>query len=120
MDGDDSAAGDAGNDAAIAAAWQVARAAWPAVALERARFAAFVADKRAAGPGVALCLDDLYLACACSDGDPAALAAFDRDLAATIDHAVGTVGATAAERADVAQIVRARLLVTDGARAPRI
>jgi RNA polymerase sigma-70 factor, ECF subfamily len=54
--------------------WQAARRAWPSVNVSSARFRQFL-DERA--PSEGLHADDLYLACACVDGDAAALAAFD-------------------------------------------
>jgi RNA polymerase sigma-70 factor, ECF subfamily len=58
--------------------WQVARAAWPAIPLDAERFCAFLGE-RTARLG---CLPtshaaDLYLVCACIDGDQDALRAFD-------------------------------------------
>jgi RNA polymerase sigma-70 factor (ECF subfamily) len=53
-----------------------ARRAWPGVEVAPARFAAFF-DERAARDGAGkLHADDLYLACACLDGDARALRAF--------------------------------------------
>jgi RNA polymerase sigma-70 factor (ECF subfamily) len=101
----------------VAEAIASARAAWPGVEVAPARFRAFLAGR---GEPAALHLADLYLACACADGDPAAIAAFDRTHQAMIDRAVAATGATRAERADVAQTVRQRLLVAPEAGEPRI
>jgi RNA polymerase sigma-70 factor (ECF subfamily) len=59
--------------AALEAIFLAAQRAWPEIAVERARFGRFL-DER---PGSGLHYDDLYLACACLDGDAAALRAFD-------------------------------------------
>src|SRR5262245_58926785 len=72
-----------GAGAALAAALAAARAAWPDVAVAAPAFVAFVAARLPAGHSavaglVALRTSDLYLACACSAADPAAVRAFDR------------------------------------------
>jgi RNA polymerase sigma-70 factor (ECF subfamily) len=59
--------------AELEAIWSAAREAWPEIAVERGRFARFVEGKI----GEALRWSDLYLACACADGDAAALRALD-------------------------------------------
>jgi RNA polymerase sigma-70 factor, ECF subfamily len=62
----------------LARAWEAARAAWPDVALDAERFCAFVGERAArAGALASLESRDLYLACACLDGDRAALLALD-------------------------------------------
>src|SRR5262249_11617020 len=55
--------------------------------------------------------DDLYLACACAHGDPAALAAFERNFMADVDDYLHRRGSSPGVRDEVAQIVRTRLLV---------
>jgi len=58
--------------------WDAARKAWPTVDLERYRFGRFVAERIAAtARSATLHTHDLYLACACLDGNQAALHAFD-------------------------------------------
>lgn len=98
----------------LAAAFAQARAAWPGVAVTAERFASAVARRLTDGTAVALAAlrtDDVYLAAACVDRDPAALVAFDRMCVPVIDRAVGAAGATPAETADLRQVVRQRLLV---------
>jgi len=91
-----------------------ARARWPGITGGEERFA------RVAGEAD-LETDDLYLACACADGDAAAIAAFDRYCGPALDRVVASVGATAAQRADLVQAVRERLLVAPATGdAPRI
>jgi RNA polymerase sigma-70 factor (ECF subfamily) len=55
--------------------------------------------------------DDLYLACGCAAGDPVALAGFERHCGPTIARAIASTGAPPAERDDLGQIIRQRLLV---------
>lgn len=63
---------------------------------------------------------DLCLACACNDGDPAALAAFDRELRTSVDRAARKVGGGRVDIDEVLQRLRARLLVGDGRTGPAI
>ncbi|MEZ4398620.1 MAG: hypothetical protein R3B06_01280 [Kofleriaceae bacterium] len=95
------------------------RQAWPAVAIDPARAAAFAAARLdggdAAGALASLRAADLYLACACADGDPAALAAFDRHYMREVDIALARMRVVGARLADVKQLVRQRLFVGDGA-----
>jgi RNA polymerase sigma-70 factor (ECF subfamily) len=107
---------------ALAARLAQARAAWPGVELATERYLAALAEPMRTGLTLdELATDDVYLARACAEGIPAAVAAFDRQCGATVDRAVATSGATPAERADLAQVVRARLLVAPaGGGPPRI
>ena len=110
-------------DAALAACHARAAAAWPGVAIDVHRFARAVTerqggDDRRAIP--ALFTDDLYLACGCAAGDPAALAAFEHHCGPAIGRAIASTGASAADRADLGQIVRERLLVAPAGGVPRI
>jgi RNA polymerase sigma-70 factor, ECF subfamily len=101
-----------------------ARAAWPSIALDDERFeravAARLGDAPTADALAALHADDLWLACACADGDPAALAAFEVHCGPTIERAIATAGIPPAERADLVQVVRQRLLVAPADGPPRI
>lgn len=109
--------------AALLAALPTARAAWPEVQVAPEQFIAFLAPRLGdpADPHAGLHLGDLYLACACADGDPAALAAFDRAFTPLLDRAVATLGASAAEQVELRQVVRVRLLVArDGDAGTRI
>ncbi|MCE9571840.1 MAG: transcriptional regulator [Deltaproteobacteria bacterium] len=107
-------------DAAIA----TARAAWPQLAVPDAAFAAFLAirvgeasDLRAAVRNLPAA--DLYLACACAAGDPAAHAAFD-GLLTEVDAAGGAVRASADTVDEVKQMLRAQLLLPREGRPPAI
>jgi RNA polymerase sigma-70 factor (ECF subfamily) len=64
--------------------------------------------------------DDVYFACGCAAGDPAALAGFEDRCGAALAAAIASAGVPAADRADVAQIVRQRLLVAPQGGPPRI
>jgi len=101
-----------------------ARAAWPSVALDDDRFERAVAARLGEAPTAAvlaaLHTDDLWLACACADGDAAALAAFEAHCGPTIERAIATAGIPTAERADLVQVVRQRLLVAPVDGPPRI
>lgn len=68
---------------ALHRAFQLARAAWPALSVEPHRFVSHLASCIAAAPDPAVALAnlhaaDLYLACACLDDNEAALGAFER------------------------------------------
>jgi len=93
-----------------------ARAAWPGVEVSADAFAEAVHSREADGAKVHT--TDVYLAVACGRGDAAALAAFDRHCGETIRRATTAAGATEAERADLAQVVRERLLVAPASGGP--
>lgn len=110
---------------ALADALAAARAAWPAVHLEDARFVRHLAERTPAGSSptealAAIRTDDLYLACACAASDPAALRAFDGAFARDLRAALAALRLSAAEIDDLAQTLRARFFVgLDGTR-PKI
>jgi RNA polymerase sigma-70 factor (ECF subfamily) len=96
------------------ALYERGKAAWPGVALDADVFAARCAE-----------LDhephtDLYLACACTDGAPAAVAAFERHLIAEVPAYIARLDASAAFADEVRQRVRDRLLVAPEGDPPRI
>ena len=106
-----------------------AAAAWPDVAIAPDDFVRAIAARFAAGDTEepaeraldALELADLYLACGCAAGDPHALAGFEARCGEAISVAIASSGATPAERADLGQVVRQRLLVAPADReVPRI
>jgi RNA polymerase sigma-70 factor (ECF subfamily) len=100
------------------------RAAWPELAVDPARFAAFVAERLEGASVASIHVEDLYLVCGLIDRARAAYDAFDRELVPVIDRAVEASGATPAEVADLRQVVRQRLLVApltdEGEGTPRI
>jgi RNA polymerase sigma-70 factor (ECF subfamily) len=101
--------------------------------IDRAELAAFVAAARAAWPGIELADDafvrhveatakdgalppaqhagDLWLACACAHGIPAALRAFDAALAPVVARAVARIDSSSSFCDVVAQELRTKLLV---------
>src|SRR5882724_792434 len=66
------------DEARVAAIYQAGRTVWPQLVVEPVRFGAWLAQLLSDAGGDELHGADLYLAAACLDGDPAALAAFDR------------------------------------------
>lgn len=100
----------------LAEALAAARAAWPDVVVEPGAFVDYLAVRAtpAASPAAAvraLCVVDLYLACACADRDPQALAALDPLIAAAARFAIARLSAPAALADEIAQELRAKLLV---------
>jgi RNA polymerase sigma-70 factor (ECF subfamily) len=103
-------------DPLLAASVARAAAAWPGFTVDAERFVAAIAARLADGVPPARALeamqvDDLYLACGCAVGEPAALAGFEQRCGTAIERAIAATGASAAERADLGQVVRQRLLV---------
>jgi RNA polymerase sigma-70 factor (ECF subfamily) len=101
-----------------------AQAAWPTVMLPRERFAAALSARLRddAPPAEALAqlhAADLYLACACGDGDAHGLAAFEQHCLEGLDAQLHKLGFAPHVIVDVKQDLRRRLLVGDG-RAPEI
>jgi RNA polymerase sigma-70 factor (ECF subfamily) len=102
--------------------WDEARAAWPALTVSiddwLAAVGGAVADATAPLDRIGeLHAADLYLAQACVTGDPAALAAFDVTCRDVVHGSLRAMGLADDVIADVAQDVRAKLLVGP---APRI
>src|SRR5687768_11928782 len=80
---------------------RVARLAWPGVDLETRVFLDYLGTH--GGP----CTTDLYLACACSRGDAAALAAFEAQVLSVIDPVLARLGFAADTASEVKQRLRA-------------
>jgi RNA polymerase sigma-70 factor (ECF subfamily) len=92
------------------------RAAWPGLDVPDDAFASYLLA-RAEGPDpTGLHAGDLYLACACSRGDPRALEEFDRVFLTPVEGIVRGVGGAGHVAAEVAQAVRARILGDDSGR----
>lgn len=91
----------------LADAIEQGRAAWPGVAIDRALFAAQLA--KAAGEAVAA--SELYLACACASGDPAALGVLDLEYLAPLRGPLAKLGLDASGVTEAIQMVREELLV---------
>jgi RNA polymerase sigma-70 factor (ECF subfamily) len=104
-----------------------ARAAWPTVVLSDDAFLGHLAGvlRRGASRSVEELVargttGDLYLACGCASGDPAALAAFEAHHLSGLDTTLARLALPAWVVDDVKQDVRRRLLVGEDARPPRI
>lgn len=97
---------------------------WPGIALAPEHFVRAITERLSRDAPVrsleAMHTDDLYLACGCAAGDPAALAGFEDRCGAALAAAIASAGVPAADRADIAQIVRQRLLVAPPGGTPRI
>jgi RNA polymerase sigma-70 factor (ECF subfamily) len=94
------------------------RAAWPQLSVEPREIVEFVGRQLtvdlADGALDGLRPADLYLACACARGIPAALVAFDRDYMREVDIALARMRVGPPRLADVKQLVRQRLFVGGG------
>jgi RNA polymerase sigma-70 factor (ECF subfamily) len=98
--------------------WQAGRRAWPAIELNQAMFTAFLAERGVAGSSNLA--SDLYLACACSAANPAALAAFDTRHASDITGALSNMRLSAELVDEVRQRVRTKLFLRTGDEPARI
>ncbi len=92
-----------------------ARSAWPTVKLAPEPFVRYLAERIPAGGDVvsklrALHTSDLYLACACVEGNPEALAAFEQAFVPRVPEYLARGRAPEGFIADVKQELRARLL----------
>lgn len=101
-----------------------ARVAWPTVALANERFVGYLRERLPAGIELEAALrqlhtSDLYLACACADGDPGALAAFDDHCLSIVDLALRRLRMDADAISEVKQRLRGTLLVAERG-SPRI
>jgi RNA polymerase sigma-70 factor (ECF subfamily) len=95
------------------------RARWPGVVISDARFAAHLTELGVDGEA-ALHVEDLYLACACADGVPPALAAFERECLSRVAEYVSRVAGAARHLDEIQQRVRTRLLLREPGQSPRI
>jgi RNA polymerase sigma-70 factor (ECF subfamily) len=94
-------------------AYEIGRAAWPDVTLDEAVFVRRSADLDIPPDQVARRAGDLYLAWACAQRDPAALAHFDRHHLGRIDIYVARWGLSNDSVDELRQQLRIRLLVGD-------
>ena len=112
-----------GLEALLAGDLTAARGAWPAVKLPPERFLRHLARHLPAreAPADALAqlhAADLYLACACAEGEPQALLAFEQHVLRKVPARLGPLpGGTLDE---VLQVLRQRLLLGVGDAPPRI
>jgi RNA polymerase sigma-70 factor (ECF subfamily) len=97
------------------------QAQWPSVPLGLERFVRHLARHLPEGSGDALRTlhaADLYLACACAEGEPLALQAFEQHILQRVPHRLGQLSESTVD--DVLQELRQRLLVGRGETPPRI
>ena len=102
---------------------ELARAAatWPSLrAIEPAAFRAYVAARAPDAELAALPLADLYLACACASGDPAALAEFEQHHLREVAIAAAKLRAAPGVLDEARQVVRDLLFVGKPGGAPAI
>lgn len=94
-----------------------AHASWPSLKVPDADFLAYVADHISPRePSLAsLRAGDLYVACACLRGDPAAHRILDTEFFSVVDRALGKLRLPTEKVDDVRQHLREHLLVGDGA-----
>ena len=98
--------------------------AWPGVAVPRVELVAYI-GAGLSSVGDAMDIDEatageMYLACACSRGDAAALASFEAHYLSAVTGAVAHMKLAAAMVDDVRQQVREKLLVTKPGARPKI
>ncbi|WP_244239300.1 sigma-70 family RNA polymerase sigma factor [Corallococcus carmarthensis] len=115
-------------DALLSRAWEDAQARWPAVSLPAARFVTHVAERlpqatptTPIAPLVSgLSLAELYLACACLQGNSAAHEAFERNYLARLPERLRSLRQPDAMIDEVRQRVGVKLLVANAGHAPAI
>lgn len=96
-------------------------AAWPGVVLDREAFVRALEERVPDDVAIeAVHATDLVLALACARGDARAIAHFERAFVAGVPRVIGHVAKTDAERDEVCQRLRRKLLVAEDGRAPRI
>lgn len=113
--------------AALREAAERGREAWPGVECAGEMFGAWLGARVSVDAEVPLVerlrmlrAEDLWLACACAAGAPAALQAFEQAYVPDVRTAVSRLGLPADRVDEVVTEVRAKLLVSDGTRPPRI
>jgi RNA polymerase sigma-70 factor, ECF subfamily len=118
-------AGDLDLEQALDAAVAAAQREWPALELDPARFRRHLIEKVPEGTGpadltTAVCVPDLFLACACALGVDGAALAFERQYMPVVEAAAGRLGGGPELADEVKQIVREILFVGAGASGPAI
>ena len=104
---------------ALEAWFATAAEAWPELRVDEGAFAAWTAERIGAADDPfaelrKLRAADLYIACACAEGDDAAIAAFERTFGDHIEQALVRIEADRERRAELRQVVRQHLFVGDG------
>lgn len=116
----DRLAASSGLEALLARMLERARHDWVSVDIADEVFVRYLAERLPADadpPAVIADLHagDLYLACGCSRGDPKAVAEFERNFVSQVDGYLARTGDLVRLTEDVKQMLRAKLLVGDGA-----
>ena len=101
-----------------------ARAAHPAVTIDREEFLEYLADRLSPEATLAtldeLFVEDLYLACGCARGHPAALVACERLYTADVNRGLDTINLAVSLRDEVWSRLRARVFVATPEAPPAI
>jgi len=106
---------------AIEALFERACAALPQLEVERSVFEPYARRALAAAAANEVHADDLYLACACAQGDSGAIALFENRYAEVLRRIAQRAQSAGVNREDLLQQVRVRLFVGSGAeRSPSI
>ena len=109
-------------DAALLEVVDTAQRAFPTLRLPPEVFIAYLRERLPADIAAEIALrrlhiSDLYLACACAQGDLAAFAAFDERCLSQLDRVLGKMGIDAIAITEIKQDIRVRVLVGAGRRA---
>jgi RNA polymerase sigma-70 factor, ECF subfamily len=97
-----------------------ARQAWPEVALEPSGFAAALEAHAADVDLDSLHLEDLYLAWACGQGDPRAVALIEERYLCDLGPALAPFASAGVAPEEVVQLLRVHLFISEEGTAPRI
>jgi len=112
---------EAADRSAIQRLFERGKQAWPTIDVALPRLAAFVGAHAEGEAAIdALHADDVYLACACADAQPAALAAFEARFLSEVPLFLRGVDRSEATIEEVKQLVRERLFVASPDRRPKI
>jgi RNA polymerase sigma-70 factor (ECF subfamily) len=96
----------------VAAVWERARAAHPAIAIDDVALMSFAgARTRSVAELAERHVEDLYLACACAAGDRAALVTLERDVLPGVARGLGGIASSDDMRREVVQMLREQMLV---------
>ena len=103
----------------VAELYEQGRQRHPGLDLDRDVFAR-IATQKLSGAGGALDAGELYLACACEAGDPAAFARFEALYFPAIGPALSPMKLSASTIEDVLQLVRTKLFVVGDGESPKL
>ncbi len=109
----------------LAKMYQSAHDVHPSVKVDAGTFVQHLAERVPRGGDLAAALAnvhtaDLFLACGCTRGDPAATEAFDREFVSQVSAYLSRRDAMPGFTDELKQVLRERLLVADGGLLPRI